>query len=291
VGPDQQTAATGYGSGPLWPVDILDSRMIPPERRIMGSPTIWDPATSILSPPAPMQTVMMPGPSGAAVQTVYVGGEGAPHPMDGQPMHPMTDQSMAVGGEMGMGNDGQSMPMSVPGASMAAAVAAMPQGAAFGNAGVREIMGASRPEIVGSEQAAAEEAAKNGFAVEQQMMQAHMEHAAMVEHAAMQQAAAAEAAAQAAQPRIPDRRAAERPRPSTYVKLKHGDSVWPVKLAKIGSGNKNNFDQLVAMNPHLVSPSGAWRQMFPGDEVCIPPEWASNLRERGFLIKSDYEGN
>jgi hypothetical protein len=161
-------------------------------------------------------------------------------------------------------------------------VAAMPQGAAFGEAGVREIMGASRPEIVSSGQAGAEEMAKNAAIIEQQM-----QHAAMMEQAAMEQ----QAAAAAARPPRADVRAAERPRPSVYVKLKHGDSVWPVKIAKIGSGNKNNYDQLVAMNPHLVSPSGAWRQMNPGDEVCIPPEWSQNLRDRGFLIKSDFEGN
>jgi hypothetical protein len=282
VGPEQQTAATGYGSGPLWPVDILDGRMIPPDRRIMGSPTIWDPATSILSPPAPMQTVIMQGAPGPAVQHVYVGGDG----MAGQPpmsapqvVHPMSGGQMAVGGSM---DDGQPMQMSVPGAAMAAAVAAMPQGAAFGEAGVREIMGASRPEIVSSGQAGAEEMAKNAAIIEQQM-----QHAAMMEQAAMEQ----QAAAAAARPPRADVRAAERPRPSVYVKLKHGDSVWPVKIAKIGSGNKNNYDQLVAMNPHLVSPSGAWRQMNPGDEVCIPPEWSQNLRDRGFLIKSDFEGN
>jgi len=284
VRPDQQTASTGYGSGPLWPVDILDSRMIPPDRRIMGSPTIWDPATSILSPPAPMQEVLMPGPPGPPVQTTFVSGQGMGDPQ-GQP------QTTSVGGSM---DDGQFMPMSVPGAGLAASVASLPQGAAFGGAGVREIMGASRPEIVGSEQAAAEEAMKDAAYVEQQQMQAHiaMEQAAMQEHMAMQQhAASVEAAAvAAAQPPPADRRAVERPRPCTYVKLKHGDSVWPVKIAKIGSGNKNNFDQLVAMNPHLVSPSGAWRQMFPGDEVCIPPQWAQNLRDRGFIIQSDFAG-
>ena len=156
----------------------------------------------------------------------------------------------------------------------------------------------ARREIVSSGQAGAEEMAKDAVFIEQQMqaeIEAQMHHAAMMEEAAMQQHAAAvqaaAAAEQAAQPPMPDRRAVERPRPSVYVKLKHSDSVWPVKLAKIGSGNKNNYDQLVAMNPHLVSPTGAWRQMFPGDEVCIPPEWAQNLRDRGFLIKSDFEGN
>ena len=294
VGPEQQTAATGYGSGPLWPVDIINGRMIPPDRRIMGSPTIWDPATSILSPPAPVQTMMMQGPPGPPVQEVYVSGEqppmSAPHVM-----HPMSGGQMAVGGSM---DDGEPMQMSVPGAAMAAAVAAMPPGAAFGDAGVREIMGASRPEIVSSGQAGAEEMAKDAVFIEQQMqaeIDAQMQYAAQMEQAAMQQHAAevqaAAAAEQASQAPMPDRRAPARPRPSVYVKLKHGDSVWPVKLAKIGSGNKNNYDQLVTMNPHLVSPSGAWRQMFPGDEVCIPPEWAQNLRDRGFLIKSDFEGN
>ena len=147
----------------------------------------------------------------------------------------------------------------VPPSSLAAEVASMPQGVAFGQGGgVPGIMGASRPEIVSSGQAAAEEAAKDGMPM---MMEAEL---------------AAEAR--------------PRPRPSVYVKLRHGDSVWPVKLAKIGSGNKSSFDQLVAMNPHLVSPSGAWAQMFPGDEVCIPPVWAENLRARGFLIKSDFAG-
>ena len=285
VGPGQQTAATGYGSGPLWPVDIMDSRMVPPNRRFMGSPTIYDPATSILSPPAPMQTVVMEGPPGPAMQTVYVGGQDFEQQQQ-QPMmehpHPMT--GMAVGGEMG--DDGQRMPMSIPGASLADAVASLPPGAAFGDGNVPGIMGASRPEIVGSEQAAAEEAAKNaGFADPQQMMQAQMEHAAMMEHGAMQ-AAAEQAAFQAAPvASVP------RPRPSIYVQMRHGDSVWPAKLAKIGSGNKSSYIQLAAMNPHLASPTGDWRQMFPGDEVCIPAEWASNLRDRGFLVKSDYEGS
>jgi hypothetical protein len=285
VGPEEQTASTGYGSGPLWPVDILNSRMIPPERRIMGSPTIWDPATSILSPPAPVQTVIMQGAPGSVVQEVYVGGDGMPMSSP-QVMHPMSGGQMAVGGSM---DDGEPMQMSVPGGAMAAAVAAMPPGAAFGESGVREIMGASRPEIVSSGQAGAEEMAKDAAIIEQQM---HAEMAAQMQHAAaMEQHAAAVQAAHAEQSPMSESRAAERPRPSVYVRLKHGDSVWPVKIAKIGSGNKNNYDQLVAMNPHLVSPSGAWRTMFPGDEVCIPPEWAQNLRDRGFLIKSDFGGD
>ena len=246
VGADEQSAATGYGSGPLWPSDIVDGRMVPPDRRYMGSPTIWDPATSILSPPAPVQTVLEEGPPGPAVETVYVGAEG------------WAGATVGVSGGEGS-EDVSQVPMHVPPSSLAAEVASMPQGVAFGQGGgVPGIMGASRPEIVSSGQAAAEEAAKDGMPM---MMEAEL---------------AAEAR--------------PRPRPSVYVKLRHGDSVWPVKLAKIGSGNKSSFDQLVAMNPHLVSPSGAWAQMFPGDEVCIPPVWAENLRARGFLIKSDFAG-
>jgi hypothetical protein len=273
VGPDEQTASTGYGSGPLWPVDIIDGRNVPPDRRYMGSPTIFDPATSILSPPAPMQTVLMHE-QVQPVEMVYVGGD---------PSMAGSGGSAAVGsggGEMGDGGGPPMPPMHV-GTGVAAAVAAMPQGAAFGGGGLPGIMGASRPDIVGSEQAALQHAA----AVEQQQMQMHI---AMQEQA-MQQAAAEQAVVD--QPNPPDRRAASRPRPSMYVVIRTTDSVWPQKIAKIGSGNKHNFDQLIAMNPHLVSPSGAWRQMFPGDEVCIPPEWVDNLRARGFLVKSDYEGS
>jgi hypothetical protein len=238
--------ATGYGSGPLWPVDIGHRGMIPPDRRIMGSPTIYDPSTEILSPPPAVQSVLMQGPPVQAVETIYVGG-----------------------------------------GDLASAVASMPQGAAF--EGVPGIMGASRPDIVNAQEAAMQEHADAMAAHDQATYQMQVQ-----QHMAMEQAAAVQAAAQqevAASAPPPDRRASERPRPSVYVKIRHSDSVFPVKIAKIGSGNKNNFDQLVAMNPHLVSPSGAWRQMFPGDEVCIPPEWAERLRQRGFLIMSDYEGS
>ena len=287
VGPSDQTASTGYGSGPLWPVDIVDGRMVPPDRRYMGSPTIWDPASSLLSPPAPMQTVLMPGPPGPAVQTVYVGG-GAPGYGAGQ---------SSVSDERG--NDGERVPMYVPSPSLAAQVAAMPQGVAFArgeDGGVPGIMGASKPEIVGGDPSVMQQAAiasMQAEAEQQQLLQAQAEAElqmqAQVE--AEQQRSAMQAAAEqamASQAQGLDGRAPHRPRPATYVVLRPSDRVWPETLAKIGSGNRKNLSQLVALNPHLVSSSsGVWQHLVPGDEVCIPPAWVDNMRARGFLVKSD----
>jgi hypothetical protein len=217
----------------------------------VGSPTIYDGgAQSVLSPPAPVATILMPG-------------------------------------------------LQVPGDSMAAAAAvqSMPIGAAFGDGGLPGIMGASRPEIVSGadpqaqadyvdavmrEQAAAQEqAVQHQVAMQELAMQDPM--AAEVVLIAQQQQAE-EAAAQ--QPTY-DRRAPARQRPSMFVVMRPRDSVWPVKLAKIGSGNKGSYDHLVALNPHLVSTGGNWPHMTAGDEVNIPPEWADNLRNKGFLVKAD----
>lgn len=270
------SASTGYGSGPLWPSDIMDSRSVPVDRRFMGSPTIYDPSTEILSPPDVVQTVFMGG--APPEQTAYVGG-----------IDPV-----------------------------AAAVAAMPPEAGLGE-GIPGIMGASRPDIVNGPPAAmaqvggmsdpAMEAAAMQAAAEQEMAARQAHEAAMAQahaEAAMAQAhhdaAMAEAhadhvdeslaVAAAAQAPLMDARMPGRPRPNYFVYLRRTDSVFPVKLAKIGSGSRSNansygYDQLTMMNPHLVSPEGAWRRLVPGDEVCVPPEWVRNLQERGFLVKKD----
>jgi hypothetical protein len=258
------SAMTGYGSGPLWPSDIVDGRQPNPDgRRYMGSPTIMDPgAVSVLSPPAPVPTVLVP--------------------------------LQVTGDPMGA----------------AAALQSMPMGAAFGDGGLPGIMGASRPEIVsgGDPQAQAQYEAEQAQAqadyaaavhqqvVEQQVIHDQAMHelalqdpmAAQVVAMTQQQQVEAEAAQQAAvEQQALDRRAPRRPRPSWYVRMRPKDSVWPEKLAKIGSGNKRSYDHLVALNPHLVSQAGHWPQFMANDEVNIPPEWADNLRNKGFLVKAD----
>jgi hypothetical protein len=244
---------TGYGSGPLWPVDIVDGRQPNPDgRRYVGSPTIFDGgAQSVLSPPAPVPTILMPG-----LQ------------VPGDPM------------------------------SAAAAVQSMPIGAAFGDGGLPGIMGASRPEIVSGgdpqamEQAHAEYvsavvAAEHQMAVDAAMHSEAMQDPVAAEVAMIAHQQAAEEAQAAERQAAYDRRAPARQRPSMFVVMRPRDSVWPVKLAKIGSGNKGSFDHLVALNPHLVSAGGNWPHMMAGDEVNIPPEWADNLRNKGFLVKAD----
>ena len=251
------SAMTGYGSGPLWPSDIVDGRQPNPDgRRYMGSPTIYDGgAQSVLSPPEPVPTILIP-----AIQ--------------------------------------------VPGESMAAAAAvqSMPVGAAFGDGGLPGIMGASRPEIVNGDlqarseyaqavqdaamQEAMHEAAVQQMQQEQAMQEMARQDPMAVEVAMMAQHQQAQEEAMRQQAAL-DRRAPGRMRPSVFVVMRPKDSVWPVKLAKIGSGNKGSFDHLVALNPHLVSTAGNWPHMTAGDEVNIPPEWADNLRNKGFLVKAD----
>jgi len=297
TGTGTSSASTGYGSGPLWPSDIMDSRSVPVDRRFMGSPTIYDPSTEILSPPDVVQTVLM----GGADPAHFAAGappEQSHFATGGSPEHPPF--------------------VGVDAMAMAAAVAAMPPEAGLGQ-GIPGIMGASRPDIVNGPPAAmaqvggvldpAMEAAAMQAAAEQEMaarqaheaamVQAHTEAAmAQAHHDAVMAEAHADhvdeslAVAAAAQAPVMDARLPGRPRPNYYVYLRRTDSVFPVKLAKIGSGSRSNansygYDQLTMMNPHLVSPEGAWRRLVPGDEVCVPPEWARNLQERGFLVKKD----
>lgn len=125
--------------------------------------------------------------------------------------------------------------------------------------------------------------------MQEAMLQEHAQMQAAEQHAQMQRTemeAAAEAHVERA---LNGAQSSSRPRPSTYVVIRTRDNVWPATVAKIGSGNKNkrNYEQLQAMNPHLVSPEGAWRQLYAGDEVCIPPVWAQNLQRRGFQVQSD----
>ena len=243
-------AATGYGSGPLWPVDIVDGRRPPPDRRFVGSPTIYDGgAQAVLSPqPVPMEVMM----------------QGTP-PNGGMPMSPM----VVVGGD-----------------GLAAAVAAAPPGG--GGTPLPEIFGASMPEIVGGEIAAIppppfgldEPIPPPPFGLSEEA------------NAVAQQGGAAEQAPQGMEAPAPgqmttDRRSPVRPTPSAHVVIRPSDSVWPVKLAKIGSGNKRSYDQLVELNPHLVSLSGNWPQLYTGDEVNVPVQWTENLRSKGFLVKMD----
>ena len=238
-------AATGYGSGPLWPVDIVDGRNPPRDRRYVGSPTIYDGAAqAVLSPdPVPLET-MMPGmmPGGFVSPMAVVGGDG-----------------------------------------LAEAVAAAPMG---GAQATPEIFGASRPDIVGADsEIAAIPPPPFGLmddAIPPPPVGLSEEANAVAQHDPMAVPPMMDPEAIAT-----DRRAAMRPTPSAYVLIRPSDSVWPVKLAKIGSGNRRSFDQLIALNPHLVPMSGNWPQMFAGDEVNVPMQWVEALRRKGFLVKMD----
>jgi hypothetical protein len=254
VGSGSGSAATGYGSGPLWPVDIVDGRRPPPDRRFVGSPTIMDGSPESLMSP---QAILSP-------QAI---------PME----------MMMPGGLPGGGNIPASPMVVVGGDDLAAAVAAAPPGGA--TQPMPEIFGASMPEIVGGEIAGipappfgldepipppppglSEEAnavAQQGGGFDQGPMEGAPQQMTM------------------------DRRSPVRPTPSAHVLIRPSDSVWPPKLAKIGSGNKRSYDQLVELNPHLVSPAGAWPQLYPGDEVNVPMQWIEALRSKGFLVKMD----
>jgi len=251
------TSATGYGSGPLWPVDIVDGRRSYPDRRFVGSPTIYDGgAQAILSPQAQPMEMVMPGvPAGT-------------------PMQPMA----LVGGD-----------------GLAEQVAATAPGALFTQAATPEIFGASAPEIVGGVPSEAAAMPPPPFGLSEEA------HAEVSDQTLADQAHAEdEVVAQAQQaapmgappvsttgPILSDRMAPMRLKPSAYVVIRPSDRAWPATLAKIGSGNKRSFDQLVALNPHLVSSSGAWPQLYPGDEVNVPSDWVGNLTKKGFEVLAD----
>jgi len=249
------SAATGYGSGPLWPVDIVDGRRPPPDRRFVGSPTIMDGSPeSLMSPQAILSPQAVP------MEMMYPGGL----PGGGNiPVSPM----VVVGG-----ND------------LAAAVAAAPPGGAMQP--MPEIFGASMPEIVGGEIAGIP---APPFGLDEPIPPPPpglSEEA----NAVAQQGGFEQGPMEGAPPQMApsmDRRSPVRPTPSAHVLIRQSDSVWPPKLAKIGSGNKRSYDQLVELNPHLVSPSGAWPQLYPGDEVNVPVQWIEALRGKGFLVKMD----
>jgi hypothetical protein len=81
-----------------------------------------------------------------------------------------------------------------------------------------------------------------------------------------------------------------RPRGGWYIHMRDTDSVWPRKIAEIGSGvprgTPGSLQHLVDINPHLAA-GGVMRQVGPGDEVNIPGSWASALRQKGFDVRPD----
>jgi hypothetical protein len=253
--PPTGTAATGYGSGPLWPVDIVDGRRSYPDRRFVGSPTVYDGgAQAMLSPQAQPMEMIMPGmPAGT-------------------PMQPM----VVVGGD-----------------GLAEQVASTAPGAIFTPSATPEIFGASAPEIVGGIPSEAAAMPPPPFGLSEEA------HAEVSDQALAEQAQAEDEVSEQAQPALApppmhatgpllsDRQAPMRLKPSAYVVIRPSDRAWPQTISKIGSGNKRSFDHLVALNPHLVSTSGAWPQLYPGDEVNVPSNWAENLTRKGFEVMAD----
>lgn len=80
-----------------------------------------------------------------------------------------------------------------------------------------------------------------------------------------------------------------RPKGGMFVAVRDSDSVWPRKIASIGSGIARGgpaLQHLVDINPHL-SAGGVMRQVVPGDEVNIPDGWAPNLKTKGFDVRVD----
>lgn len=67
------------------------------------------------------------------------------------------------------------------------------------------------------------------------------------------------------------------------------DSIWPVKLAEICTGNANRYKELEPCNPHLMKGPGQWRNLYAGDEINLPQTWTRAEREkaraRGYLIE------
>jgi peptidoglycan hydrolase-like protein with peptidoglycan-binding domain len=84
--------------------------------------------------------------------------------------------------------------------------------------------------------------------------------------------------------------ARSRPRGGWFIRMRDTDSIWPRKIAEIGSGvprgTPGSLQHLADINPHLAI-GGALRQLRPGDEVNIPGSWASALKQKGLNVLPD----
>src|SRR5262249_25447858 len=76
-----------------------------------------------------------------------------------------------------------------------------------------------------------------------------------------------------------------RPLGYAYLFIRRTDSIWPVKMAEIATGNANRYTELNPLNPHLCNSAGRWRDLWAGDQINIPADWVEPLRAAGYDIR------
>jgi hypothetical protein len=66
--------------------------------------------------------------------------------------------------------------------------------------------------------------------------------------------------------------------------IRQKDSIWPVKMAEIATGDANRYVELNALNPDKCK-GGNWRNLFAGDKIVMPHDWARNIAKAGYQIE------
>jgi hypothetical protein len=66
--------------------------------------------------------------------------------------------------------------------------------------------------------------------------------------------------------------------------IRRQDSIWPVKMAEIATGDARRYVELNPLNPDKCT-NGNWRDLWAGDEIVMPSDWAAKLIEAGYQVK------
>ncbi|MCC7376602.1 MAG: hypothetical protein IT581_18225 [Verrucomicrobiales bacterium] len=69
--------------------------------------------------------------------------------------------------------------------------------------------------------------------------------------------------------------------PTRYkLVIRPTDSIWPVKLAEICTGDAARYRELEPDNRGLMRESGGWRGLVAGDEIVFPASWSEDQIDR-----------
>jgi hypothetical protein len=78
--------------------------------------------------------------------------------------------------------------------------------------------------------------------------------------------------------------AGPKPGATATLVIRRTDSIWPVKMAELATGDARRYIELNGLNPDKCQ-NGNWRDLWAGDEIVMPREWAPHLMAAGYLIK------